>query len=105
MNIKLASLLEKRSQESGRVSIAGVSFRVSGHENRLYLIPETTKDLDLIDSKGGDKAFIQNETFPFLHAVTGREWQWDANNPGAGHIFEIDLDAVIKTLTTMVGRN
>lgn len=98
MNMKLTSLLEKRYHESGRVSIAGVSFRVSGHENRLYLLPETTKDLDLIDSKGGNEAFIQNETFPFLETVTGITWQWDEANPGAGHIFEVDLDAVIQSL-------
>ncbi len=59
MNMKLTSLLSERT-ESTRVTIAGVSFRVFGHENRLYLLPETTKDLDLIDDRGGKEAFIQN---------------------------------------------
>ena len=97
MNMKLTSLLSERT-ESTRVTIAGVSFRAGGHENRLYLIPETTKDLDLIDDKGGNEAFIQNETFPFLETVTGITWQWDQNNPGAGHIFEVDLEVVIEKL-------
>ena len=97
MNIKLTSLLSERTK-STRVNIAGVSFRAGGHENRLYLIAETTKDLDLIDDKGGNEAFIQNETFPFLETVTGIKWQWDQNNPGAGHIFEVDLEVVIEKL-------
>jgi len=97
MNMKLTSLLSERT-ESIRVNIAGVSFRADGHENRLYLLPETTKDLDLIDEKGGKEAFIENETFPFLESVTGIKWQWDQNNPGAGHIFEVDLDVVIQSL-------
>ena len=97
MNMKLTSLLKERT-ESIRVNIAGVSFRAGGHENRLYFLPETTKDLDLIEAKGGKEAFIQNETFPFLESVTGIKWQWDKNNPGAGHIFEVDLEVVIEKL-------
>ena len=97
MNMKLTSLLNEIT-ESTRVNIAGVSFRAMGHENRLYLTPETTKDLDLVDERGGKEAFIQNETFPFLESTTGIKWQWDEGNPGAGHIFEVDLDAVIQSL-------
>lgn len=97
MNMKLTSLLSERT-ESTRVTIAGVSFRANGHENRLYLLPETTRDLDLINDRGGKEAFIQNETFPFLETVTGITWQLDENNPGAGHIFEVDLDNVIQSL-------
>lgn len=95
--MKLTSLLSERT-ESTRVTIAGVSFKAMGHENRLYLTPETTKDLDLVDERGGKEAFIQNETFPFLETVTGITWQWDEANPGAGHIFEVDLDDVIQSL-------
>tara|TARA_R100000951_G_scaffold42007_1_gene35434 strand:+ start:1353 stop:1649 length:297 start_codon:yes stop_codon:yes gene_type:complete len=95
--MKLTSLLSERT-ESSRITIVGVSFRAFGHENRLYLLPETTKDLDLINDRGGKESFIQNETFPFLESVTGIKWQWDQNNPGAGLIFEVDLNAVIQSL-------
>ena len=97
MNIKLTSLLGERV-ESTRITVSGVSFNVGAHENRLYLLPETSRDLDLINDRGGKEAFIQSETFPFLETVTGIKWQWDHGNPGAGHIFEVDLDEVIKKI-------
>jgi hypothetical protein len=97
MNIKLSSLLGERV-DSTRITLSGVSFKIGAHENRLYLLPETSRDLDLINERGGKEAFIQNETFPFLETVTGIKWQWDQANPGAGHIFEVDLDEVIKKI-------
>lgn len=98
MNIKLSSLLKEQQKNVGRATIAGISFNVSGHENRLYLIPETSEDLVLIQNKGGTSFFVQTEAFPFLESSTGVKWTWDENNPGTGLIFEIDLKYIINKI-------
>jgi hypothetical protein len=95
MNMKLTSLLKE--QRSLRITVGSVSFLVKGHENRLYMIPETTSDLDMIDSRGKD-AFIQDEVFPFLESSTGIQWQYDEGNPGTGLVFEVDFDAIVERL-------
>lgn len=97
MNIMLTSLLnEQRSIE--RLTISNISFRVTSHENRLYVTPETTRDLDLIDDMGGKSAIVEDEVIPFLESKTGIKWQYDKGNPGAGLVFEVDLDAIVVQL-------
>jgi hypothetical protein len=95
MNIKLTSLLHE--QRRRRIVIAGISFLIGGHKNRLHMIPETSSDLDELDSRGKD-VFIQDEIFPFLESSTGVQWQYDKSIPSAGFVFEIDFDNIIKKL-------
>ena len=95
MNMKLTSLLKEQRRQ--RITVGGISFLVNGHENRLYMIPETSSDLDALDSRGKE-AFIQDEAFPFLESSTGIQWQYDEGNPGAGLVFEVDFDAIVERL-------
>ena len=95
--MKLTSLIQE--QKSTRTSVAGVSLLIKGHENRLYMIPETGADLDMIESKGGKAAFVQQEIFPFLESNTGIQWQYDEGNPSAGFVLEVDFDAIIEKIT------
>lgn len=93
--MKLTSLIKE--QRSQRITIGSISFIVDIHENRLYIIPETSNDLNALDSRGKE-AFIQDEIFPFLESKTDIQWQYDEGNPGAGLVFEVDFDSILERL-------